>query len=66
MIYFSTRDMLYSLKDSNVVLLTDKYAGTLRYYNGGLMVFDTEKNILIRIEGIDNKIIPRSSERVKN
>ena len=67
-IYFSTDSVLYALKDSSVVIITDKYAGTLRYYNGGLMIFNPERKVLIRMEGIEDKIIPKipSNEPAKN
>lgn len=55
-IYFSTEKAIYALKDSNMVTITDKFGGILRYFNDGLIVFNPEKNLLIRMVGIDDKI----------
>jgi|GEM_PF-570943 hypothetical protein len=55
-IYFSTDSAVYAYKDSNAILVTDKLGGTLRFFNGGLIVFNPEKQLLIRIVGIENEI----------
>ncbi len=48
-IYFSSSDAIYSLKDTSVVCLSDKFGGILQYYNDGLLVFSPEKKFLIRL-----------------
>jgi hypothetical protein len=55
-IYFSTDSAVYAYKDSNAILVTDKLGGTLRFFNGGLIVFNPEKQLLIRIVGLENGI----------
>jgi len=55
-VYFSTDSMVYALKDTNVVIVTDQFGGILRYFNGGLLVFNPEKKFLIRIVGLEGKI----------
>ncbi len=55
-IYFSTGSAIYAIKDSSLVTITDKFGGILRYFNEGLLIFNPEKNLLIRMTGLDNKI----------
>lgn len=56
-IYFSTKNMVFALKDSKAVLITDKFGGELRYFNNGLIVFNPEKKVLIRILGLEGTIV---------
>ena len=55
-IYFSTDSMVYAIKDSNVVIITDKFGGVLKCFNKGLMLFNPEKKFLIRIVNIETQI----------
>ncbi len=55
-IYFSTENELYALKDSSLVTISDKFSGTLKYFNDGLLVFNAEKKFLIRITGLEDQI----------
>jgi hypothetical protein len=55
-VYFSTDKMVFATKDSSVVLVTNQFGGVVRFYNGGLIVFNPEKKYLIRILGVENKI----------
>jgi len=55
-IYFSTDSAVYALKDTSVVIITKKLGGTLRFFAGGLMVFNPEKKFLVRIMGIETII----------
>lgn len=57
-IYFSTKSMVFALKDSKAVLISDKFGGILRYFNNGLLVFTPEKKALIRIVGLEGTIVP--------
>lgn len=57
-IYFSTKNMVFALKDSKAVLITDKFGGELMYFNNGLIVFDHVKKVLIRILGLEGTIVP--------
>lgn len=55
-IYFSTDSTIYALKDSNKIILGNKYGGTLRYFKNGLLVFNPERELLVRISGIGDKL----------
>jgi hypothetical protein len=57
-IYFSTDNMVFAMKDSSAVLITDKFGGELKYFNDGLLVFNPEKKYLIRIIGLEQVIVP--------
>jgi hypothetical protein len=48
-IYFSSKDAVYSIKDKSVVCISDKFGGTLQYFNDGLLVFKPERKFLIRL-----------------
>ena len=54
-IFFSTDQKVFTIKDSTVVMITDKIGGTLRYLNG-LIVFDPESQLLIRFIGVEDAI----------
>jgi hypothetical protein len=56
-IYFSTNDMVFTMKDSKAVLVTDKFGGELKYFNDGLLVFNPGKRILLRIVGLEGLLI---------
>ncbi len=52
-IYFASKDAIYALKEHGITLITDKFGGTLKYFNHSLMVFDADKKLLIRIVGFE-------------
>lgn len=52
-IYFSTTKGVYALKEHGITLITDKFWGTLKYFNHSLMVFDADKKFLIRMVGFE-------------
>lgn len=54
-IYFSTDNMIFSLRGNEKAVITDKMGGKLIYF-GGLIVFSPENKFLIRITGIENAI----------
>jgi hypothetical protein len=56
-IYFSTEDMVFTMKDSKAVLVTDKFGGELKYFNDGLLVFNPVKRILLRIVGLEGLLV---------
>lgn len=56
-IYFSTEDMVFTMKDSKALLVTDKFGGELKYFNDGLLVFNPGKRILLRIVGLEGLLI---------
>lgn len=61
-IYFSTDNMVYALKDSSVVIITNEFGGVLRFFNRGLIVFNPEKKFLVRISGIEDNIASKMQE----
>lgn len=61
-IYFSTNSMVYALKDTSKVIITDQFGGILRFFNDGLIVFNPDKKFLIRIVGIEDQIASKMQE----
>jgi hypothetical protein len=57
-VYFSTQEAVYTTLHSKTVMITNKFGGILRVFNGGLIVFNNEKKFLVRIAGIDDLINP--------
>ncbi len=55
-IYFSTQNAVYAIKDSTAVIITNEFGGILRSFNKGLIVFNPDKKLLIRITGLEDKI----------
>jgi hypothetical protein len=55
-IYFSTDDMICSLKDNSVFIITDKLGGTLRYFKG-LIVYNNRSKLMMRIVGLEKAIV---------
>lgn len=55
-VYFSTDSIVYAINHSNTIIVTDKIGGTLRFFHGGLIVFNPEKQLMIRLTGIENEI----------
>lgn len=56
-IYFSTENMVFTMKDSKALLVTDKFGGEIKYFNDGLLVFNPGKRILLRIVGLEGLLI---------
>ncbi len=54
-IYFSTAGMIYALNDNGASQISDQFGGVLKYFDDGLIVFDSNKKFLIRIAGLGNK-----------
>jgi len=55
-IYFSTANAIYSLKDSCMLTITNEFGGVLKYYNDGLIVFNPEKKLVMRITGLEDEL----------
>lgn len=55
-IYFATDSIVYAMKESNTVIVTDKIGGILRFFHGGLIVFNPKMQLMIRMTGIENEI----------
>jgi len=53
MIYFSTDREIYAVNNSAAITISKELGGILKFYDGGLMVFDPGKDFLIRIVGIE-------------
>lgn len=57
-IFFSTDSVVYALENSKPVVLTNKFGGIVRFYDGGLIVFNPKQKFLIRISGLENTLTP--------
>ena len=56
-VYFSTDSIVCAVKDSGApLIINDKFGGVLRFFDGGLMIFNPERRLLIRIPDVENKI----------
>lgn len=52
-IYFSTRNSIYAVNESNAITLSGNIGGFLKFYGGGLVVFDPGNKFLLRITEIE-------------
>lgn len=55
-VYFSTDDMICTIKDNSVFVITDKLGGTLRYFRG-LIVYNNGSKLMMRIVGLEKAIV---------
>ena len=55
-IYFATDSTIYAIKDTNTVIVTDEIGGILRSFHDGLIVFNPEKKLIVRIVGLEKEI----------
>lgn len=55
-IYFSTGNAIYSLKDSCMLTITNDFGGILKYYDGGLLVLNLDKKVVMRITGLEKEL----------
>jgi hypothetical protein len=62
-IYFSTDRAIYAVNDSSAMIISESLGGILRFYDGGLMVFDPEKRFLVRIAGIEKDLATVKSDK---
>lgn len=59
-IFFSTDNMVFSLKGNEQSVITDKIGGKLMFYDG-LIIFNPENRILMRITGLDGSFGPQKA-----
>jgi len=52
-IFFSTDSVVFTLKGTSPAVITDKTGGVLKYYNNGLIIFNPERSLVLRITGIE-------------
>jgi hypothetical protein len=65
-VYFSTDNMIYGLKESSAVIISDQVGGLIRYFNDGLIVFNPEKKFIIRVLGIEGDLAMKKQNRGSN
>lgn len=53
-IYFSTAGSFYIIKGNSAVMISDKFGGVLKFFDNGLIIFDPDKKLLIRIVGLND------------
>jgi len=57
-LYIATRDAIYALQNNSLVYVTGDFGGgILKYFSGGLVIFNPETYYIIRIVNIDKSII---------
>ncbi len=61
-IYFSADNSIYSLKNSKALTITNQFGGILKFFNEGLIVFNSNENLLIRIVGLESTITSKIQE----
>lgn len=61
-IYFSTENMVFSLKNGQPSMIFDQAGGKLRFYGNSLFVFNPEKNFLVRLSGIEKSLATSSTQ----
>ena len=59
-VYFSSGTGIYTLKGSKVSVVTEQFGGAIRYFEDGLLVFDSQKNLLMRMAGVDNDLAEKA------
>ena len=47
--YFSTNKMIYQVNNNGIELISNDFGGTLRYDGGGLLIFNPEKQLIVRL-----------------
>lgn len=55
-IYYATDSLICALKDTTRLLISSQFGGTLKFWDGGLIVLNTDQKFLIRIKGIEKQI----------
>lgn len=58
-VYFSTDNAIYALKNSTASIISDQIGGLIRFFNGGLIAFNPDKNFIVRILGIEDDLASR-------
>jgi hypothetical protein len=62
-IYFSTDRAIYAVNDTSAITVSEGMGGILKFFDGGLVVFDPAKKFLLRIAGIEEEL--RNAEPYK-
>lgn len=62
-IYFSTDREIYAVSNNSAITISKELGGILKFYSGGLMVFDPGKKFLIRIAGIEKELAMAESKK---
>ncbi len=68
-IYFSTSDAIYAINDLTAITISRNIGGLVKFYGGGLMVFDPGKKFLIRITNIEQELknpVPTEIKKVES
>jgi tetratricopeptide (TPR) repeat protein len=60
-VYFSTSDTIYRIKDSKLEYICSNFGGILKYDGEGLLVFNPEKNLIVRFR--NNLLYPSEKEK---
>jgi len=58
--YFSTDQAIYRIKDNNTEIISNDFGGTLKYDGEGLVVFNAEKRLIVRLR--NNILYPPTPE----
>jgi hypothetical protein len=59
-LFLSAGNKVYTVKNDSLVVVSENFGGTLKYYKG-LMIFDQESNILVRLIVSDSDLTATSS-----
>lgn len=62
--YFSTAQAIYQIKNSNIEIISNDFGGILRYDGEGLLVFNPEKSLIIRLR--NNILYPSNTTQTSN
>ncbi len=57
-VYFATRSKVYAIDGQTLRLITDRLGGTL-CYREGLVIFDADKKIMLRIRGLTGEVLAK-------
>lgn len=55
-IFFSTQQSIFYIKNTKVYKLSDQYGGFLKFFQDGLIIFSPENNSMVRLVGISNQL----------
>lgn len=62
-VFFSSDNRFYVLGDSKIIAISDKFGGTLLYSNG-LIIFNPEKKLMVRVAGSDAALVAEAEPKV--
>lgn len=64
-IFFSTSGMICTIDAGNVRVITNEFGGELTYFNG-LIIFDTQRSLLMRLTGIEAELAKKATPALQN